>query len=280
VTLLSVRGLRFAYPADGASHECRAGAAEGLRPFSLEGIDLEMREGEMLGVLGPNGSGKSTLLKLLSRALTPAGGEIFLQGAPLGGLTSRAVARSIAVVPQEMSTVFSLSVRQMVSLGLYPRADWFGWAPGPDRGFVDEVLKRTDLWELRDRLTTRLSGGERRRVLLARALVQRPRLLLLDEPTTHLDPRHQVEFVNLLERLRRDEKVAVIAVLHDLSLAAAWCPRLLILSDGRAAAQGPTDEVLSPERLAAVYGVPAAVSVAGGRRQVDFFQHVKGERAS
>lgn len=265
MSFLRIEKVGFSYPRDGGTN--------GAPPFALRDVSVSLEAGELLGVLGPNGSGKSTLLRLLCRVLTPSSGQIFLNGWNLNTLSEKEVARHVALVPQEMSTVFSLTVEQMVTLGLFARSRLFGWRPPATS--LDDILTMTDLWPLRHRLTSHLSGGEKRRVLLARALAQKPQLLLLDEPTAHLDPRHQLEFVQLVDRLRRQMGVAVVAVLHDLRLAQAWCPRLLMLKEGRQAAQGVPEEVLTAPLLQQAYGL----TPQPGAEPLDFFHVIrqKGE---
>ena len=248
MSLLRVEGLSYTYPPD-----------EGGARFALKDVSLSLERGELLGVLGPNGGGKSTLLRLLSRALRAESGGVLLDGRSLEEYPQKHLARRVAMVPQEISTVFALTVEQMIALGRFPHSRWLGGPSERDRAVVDEALARTDLLHLRDRLTPSLSGGERRRVLLARALAQEADVLLLDEPTAHLDPKHQADFVQLVEKLRRERDLAVIAVLHDVSLAAAWCPRLLLLKAGAPVAQGSTAEVLTDKNFEAAYGIPAHV---------------------
>ncbi len=268
---LSVKELSFSYPTD-MSGRVR-------KKFSLEGIGFDLSAGETLGILGPNGGGKSTLLRLLCGQLRPRGGEILLDGQSIGTFSAKALARQVALVPQEMSTIFAVNVREMVSLGLFPWTGFLGWGGADRRDLVDDVLRQTDLWELQDRLTSEISGGERRRVLLARALVQQPKLLLLDEPTTHLDPRHQVEFVQLLDRLRREKGMGVIAVLHDVNLALAWCSSLVLIKEGRMLAAGETGRIMTDNLLEKVYGLPAdAWDISGsGHRYIGFFKALKNK---
>jgi iron complex transport system ATP-binding protein len=262
VTLLSVERLSFAYEgSDGA--------------FALKGVDVDVDEGGLLAVLGPNGSGKSTLLRLICRALLPAAGRVALDGGDTRSMRPAEVAQCVALVPQELSAVFAVTVEQMVSLGRFPRNRWFGWVDDGGGRAVEEALRLTDLWSLRGRLVSHLSGGERRRVLLARALAQEPRLLLLDEPTAHLDPPHQVDFLRLVESLRRERRLAVAAVLHDVNLAMAWCPRWLVLKEGAPLFLGPAEEALASGVLERAYGLrPRLVADADGRRHVDFFHEI------
>ncbi|MBK7689297.1 MAG: ABC transporter ATP-binding protein [Elusimicrobia bacterium] len=246
MNLLTARGLRYTYP-----------KSNGDRPFQLEGIDFALTAGDLLGVLGPNGAGKSTLLRLLIKGLSPASGEVFVEGTALSALSQRAVARALAWVPQELDALFALTVEEMVRLGRYCRVGAWGRLSAEDHRQVARALEETDLTPLRHRPVSRLSGGERRRVLLARALAQEPKVLLLDEPTAHLDPGHVAELVSVVNRLRRERGLAVVAILHDVSLALSWCPRILVLKSGRAVAAGSTAATLTPALLKEVYGVAA-----------------------
>lgn len=261
MSLLAARGLCYTYP-----------KTNGDTPFSMDGIDFALTAGDLLGVLGPNGAGKSTLLRLLIKALAPSGGAVTVEGAPLADLSQRAVARALAWVPQELDALFALTVEEMVRLGRYCRVGAWGRLSAEDHRQVARALEETDLTPLRHRPVNRLSGGERRRVLLARALAQEPKVLLLDEPTAHLDPGHVAELVSVVNRLRRERGLAVMAILHDVSLALAWCPRILVLKSGRAVAAGSTATTLTPALLQEVYGVAARFfpDGAGGPAAVQF----------
>lgn len=263
MTVVSVDRVGFAYP-----------KSNGDRPFVLEDVSFELKEGELLGVLGPNGAGKSTLLRLLIKAIAPREGLVRLGGTPLEDLDQMEVARRAAWVPQELDSLFVLTVEEMVRLGRFCRTGVWGRLGGEDRQQVEKALEETDLLPLRHRPVSHLSGGERRRVLLARALAQEPKVLLLDEPTAHLDPGHQAGLVSVVDRLRRERGLAVVAILHDVSLALAWCPSVLLLKDGRVQAQGPSAQVLTPAILKEVYGLDTVVYPSGLNRPgaVQFLQ--------
>ena len=248
MTVLSVEKAGFAYP-----------KSNGDRPFVLEDVSFELNEGELLGILGPNGAGKSTLLRLLIKAIAPKSGRIELAGTPLEELDQMDVARRAAWVPQELDSLFVLTVEEMVRLGRFCRTGAWGRLGREDRRQVERALEETDLLPLRHRPVNHLSGGERRRVLLARALAQEPKVLLLDEPTAHLDPGHQAGLVAVVDRLRRERGLAVVAILHDVSLALTWCPSVLLMKDGRSQAHGKASDVLTPDILRTVYGLNAVV---------------------
>jgi iron complex transport system ATP-binding protein len=224
----------------------------------VDAIDLVLRRGERLALVGANGVGKSTLLRLLNGTLVPQRGEIRWQGRPLRELRRRELAQRIAVVPQSIPSgpLDDLTVEEVVALGRTPYAGWLGLRgeTAADRAAVAEALQATDLQRLAGRPLAALSGGERQRALLALALAQQAQLLLLDEPTRHLDPHHQVAFLSLVAELTETRGLTVVAVLHDLNLAACYFPRIVLLYRGRIAADGPAAAVLTGEMLARAYG--------------------------
>ena len=229
----------------------------------LYGIQASVRRGEMVGLLGPNGSGKTTLLKLLSGVLRPRQGRILLDGRDLAAWGRREIARRIAVVPQELQVPFAFTVEQMVALGRTPFISLLGTRTSRDREIVREAMQIAEVETLAARIFNELSGGERQRVIVAMALAQQPRLLLLDEPTSHLDIKYQIEVLELVRRLNRETGVTVIAALHDLNLAARYFPRLLLFQRGIVADGGPA-EVLEPHLLQRVYGIAVQVGVMHG----------------
>jgi iron complex transport system ATP-binding protein len=227
--------------------------------FRLAGVTFELAAGEILGVIGPNGSGKTTLVRLLSRVREPELGEIRLAGTPLGRMSRRAVARQVAVVPQEVAPVFPLTVEELCLMGRRPHAGGRFFDAPEDVARAREAMAQAGVLDLADQPLDALSGGERQRAVLARALAQEPRLLLLDEPTSHLDLRHQREIVGLLRRLNRDRGTAIILVSHDLNLAGELADRLMLLAGGRMAKLGAAAEVLDEPTLEAAYGCPVRV---------------------
>jgi len=236
----------------------------------LDGVSLTANDGEMVGLIGPNASGKTTLIRLLSRVLVPARGEILIAGRPLGALARADVARDIAVVPQDVPQGFPYTVEELVLMGRYPHSPRRLFESDDDREHARQALVATGVLDLRREPLDRLSGGERQRVMLARALAQRPRLLVLDEPTAHLDLRHQVECVGLLRRLNRESGLGIVLVSHDLNMAAEICDRVLLLDRGAAAGVGVPKVVLTEATLEAVYGCRIAVGThsATGRPTV------------
>jgi iron complex transport system ATP-binding protein len=259
--LLEVRGLDFAYP---FPERRRA------RPFRLSGLSFEMTPGEILGVIGPNSAGKTTLIRVLTKVLEPTGGEIFLGGRSLQSLTRWELAREVAVVPQETPPAFPYTVEQLVLMGRYPHAPGRFFERPEDLAIARGAMAATGVLDLAPVALESLSGGERQRAIVARALAQEPRLLILDEPTAHLDLRYQAEVAGLLRRLNRERGVTILLVSHDLNLAAELSNRLLLLAEGRVARVGPPEQVLDESILAAAYGCPVGVekSRRGVRVQV------------
>jgi len=218
----------------------------------LHSLDLDVAAGEVVALLGPNGAGKSTLVAVVSNVLRPDEGEVRLLGAPLSSLSRRELARRLAVVPQVATLPEGFRVLEIVQMGRTPYLRPFGAPSEVDDEAVGRALEATGAASLADRRVEELSGGERQRVVLARALAQGPQLLLLDEPTSHLDLRYQVE-VARLARAAADSGVGVLFVAHDLNLAARLCDRVVLLSEGRVVASGPPGRVLEAQRLSSVY---------------------------
>lgn len=225
---------------------------------ALHGVTLDFVSGEIAGIVGPNGSGKTTLLRAIHGLLAPARGSVLLDGRDVRLLGPREIATIVGRVPQHSRDGFGFTVYEVVMMGRYPHQHPLDGERAEDLASVRSALERTHTWHLRRRPVEGLSGGERQRVLLARALAQEPRVLLLDEPTAHLDIRFQLEIMDLVAGLAGGA-LTVIAALHDLNLAAAYCGRLVLLADGRIASAGSPAEVLDPERLRAVYGAEVAV---------------------
>ncbi|GIX45875.1 MAG: ABC transporter ATP-binding protein [Candidatus Tectimicrobiota bacterium] len=226
----------------------------------LRQLELALQPGEVLALIGPNGAGKTTLLRALARLLRPQSGAVLLAGRDVWRLSPRTVARQLALAPQSEAAFWPLTVEQAVALGRAPHRGWLLPYTARDRQALESVLQRTGLQALRTRLLTQLSGGELRRVVLARALVQEPQILLLDEPTAHLDLKYQGEVLALVRHLAHRDRLAVVLALHDLNQAALCADRLALLAQGTLLASGPPAAVLTPERLAQAYGVRVAVT--------------------
>ena len=223
------------------------------------GLDLSVGEGEMTAVLGPNGSGKTTLVRLAVGHLGPSSGAVTLRGKSLTDIPARERARTISVVPQESHLAFDFTVREIVLMGRAPHQGILGVDGEDDRSIALEAMEQTGIAHLAERRFPELSGGERQRVVIARALAQRPRLLLLDEPTAFLDLKHRLSVYALLTGLNRDLGITIVVVSHDINLAARHCGRVVLLHRGVVAADGSPDDVLTVENLRSVYGVDADV---------------------
>jgi iron complex transport system ATP-binding protein len=240
--------------------------SDGERPV-LSGVDLEVRAGETVALLGANGSGKTTLLGVMAGTIPATRGTVELLGVPIGERSRAEIARSVAVLPQSLELPVGFRVAEVVAMGRTPHGTGrFGWNDEDGRAVAD-ALRDADAEDLADRPVTELSGGERQRVLVALALAQEPSLLLLDEPTSHLDVAHAAALLVALTRLQRARGVTVIAVLHDLVLAATWAPRVAVLDAGRIMADGPPASALGPDVVRQAYGVTmdAAVTESGHR---------------
>ena len=244
-----LRSVQFAYP-----------AADGdRRAFVLSDVSFDVHAGEILGVIGPNSAGKTTIVRLLTRVLAPTGGEVRLDGTPLRDLSGRAIARQVAVVPQELPQAFPFTVEQLVLMGRYPHSPGRFFETDEDLAIAREAMVTTGVLDLASAPLESLSGGERQRAVIARALAQRPRLLILDEPTAHLDLRHQAACAALLHRLSRERGVTIMLVSHDLNLAADLCDRLLLLAGGRLVRIGAPEIVLDETLLSEAFGCRIAV---------------------
>ncbi|PSP79641.1 heme ABC transporter ATP-binding protein [Halobacteriales archaeon QS_1_68_20] len=225
----------------------------------LSDVDLTVESGRFVGLIGPNGAGKTTLLRTINGVLAPDDGAVRVDGQHVTALSASAVGRRVATVPQNTNLSFSFDVRQVVAMGRNPYVSRFGTESVRDRELVERALERTDVAELADRPITDVSGGERQRVLLARALAQDASVLMLDEPTASLDVNHQVRTLELVADLVSEGRTAVAAI-HDLNLAAHYCDELVLLSDGRVLDAGDPEDVLTEENLQTAFDARAAVT--------------------
>ncbi|GJM70379.1 ABC transporter ATP-binding protein [Paenibacillus macerans] len=213
-----------------------------------------------MGLIGPNGSGKTTLLNLISGVERPDAGEISLDGRPLTSYGRKALSRKIAVLQQDGLPPVSYSVRDVVEMGRFPYQDWRGRekdGPEGSRRLLGEIMDKLELSALEHRPLSALSGGQRQRAALGKVMAQQPELVLLDEPTTYLDLRYQMQFMELVAGWQCEEGLTVVAVMHDLNLAALFCDRLLVLSEGGVVAEGPPEDILSAAMVDKVYQVKA-----------------------
>lgn len=233
----------------------------------LDDAAIAVAPTELVGLVGPNGAGKTTMLRALAGLLAPDGGTVLLGGTAVGAIDPRALARDLAYLPHGAPCHWRLPVERVVALGRLPHQGRFGRPASGDGDVIEAALHRAGVVQFRDRPVQTLSAGERARVMIARALAQEPRVLLADEPTVALDPYHQLRVLDLL-RDRAAAGAAVVAVLHDLSLAARFCSRIVLLVAGRVAADGSPAEVLTPARLRAAYGVDVIVGDPSERTYV------------
>ena len=226
----------------------------------LKGLSFSVSSGHFTGIIGPNGSGKTTLLKLLARLKKPDAGSVMLEKQALSAFTQNKLARTMAVVAQDTDAAYQFTVEDVVLMGRAPYIKRFQAETLTDYEIVHHALEVTGCTHLRDRYVTELSGGERQRVMIARALAQQPKILLLDEPTSHLDIGYQQEILDLVKRLSTTEGLTVVAVLHDLNLAAYYCHELVLMHEGVIRASGPPGQVLTADNIEDVYGIRVLVS--------------------
>jgi iron complex transport system ATP-binding protein len=239
-SLIRARGLEVRYGAENA----------------LRGLDAAIAAGEVAAILGENGSGKSTFLKVLARILAPAGGELDFDGKPLDSIPRKDTARRIAYVPQSVELVFPIRSLDLVLQGRAPHSLRFVAETAEDYDRAREAMRACDVEPLADRDASTLSGGERRRVFLARALAQEAEVWLLDEPTAGLDPRHRLEFLETLWRIHARRRTTVLLVTHEIGLAADLATRVLLLKAGATIAEGPRETVLTVENLSRTFEAP------------------------
>jgi iron complex transport system ATP-binding protein len=245
--MLSTEGLTVAY------------TSGGRELVALRSVSFELRAGEVLGLVGPNGSGKTTFIRAVTGAVRPAAGRVMVGGRDATSLSQRELARLMAVVPQDPSLPPAFAALECVLMGRTPHLRLLQNESRHDLAIARRAMIATDTWALADRLLGELSGGERQRVVVARALAQETPVLLLDEPTTHLDIGHQAGVLQLVRRAALTDGKAVLAVVHDLTLSAQYCDRLVMLRDGGVVASGAPAKVLDPAVLREVYGVPVDV---------------------
>jgi len=235
--------------------ECRYGSVK-----VLEDVSLSVKGGDFVGILGPNGSGKTTLLKSISRILKPHKGTILLNKADIYSLKSIDVAKQLAVVPQDTSIGFNFAVLDIVLMGRNPHMKRLQMESERDMAVARKVMNLTNIWHLAERPINELSGGEKQRVIIARALAQEPKILLLDEPLTHLDIVNQLEIMDLVKDLCIEEKLIILAVFHDFNLAARYCGSAIMLKKGKIFSVGNLADVLNSENIKSVFNVDAIVT--------------------
>ncbi len=220
----------------------------------LNNLSCTVRENDFLVIIGPNGAGKTTLLRVLCGLLPAASGTVHILGRPLSAYSRRKLAATVALVPQNMSLEFSFTVAETVLMGRAPHLGLLEQERSEDFAIAGEAMRFTQIDHLADRRLDQLSGGERQRVMIARAISQQPRIMLLDEPTAALDPAHQLVVMQLMQRLRKEENITVIMVSHDLNLAALFGSSILLIQDGKDIVSGSPAEIMTPENLQRAYG--------------------------
>ncbi|MCD6576908.1 MAG: ABC transporter ATP-binding protein [Anaerolineaceae bacterium] len=222
----------------------------------ISNIHFNLQEGQLLAVIGPNGSGKTTLIRAISQVLPFIKGQLHINGTDLFQTNENRRARLMSVVPQSTYVPPSFLVQEVVLMGRTPYMNWNGKASPQDKRFVREAMEQTNVEKFKNQMCGELSAGERQRVILARALAQNTPVLLMDEPTSHLDLRYQVEFLELTRKLGRDRGKTVLVAMHDLNLAARFGDLILAMESGKTAAFGSVKEILQPDTLSAIYGLP------------------------
>lgn len=257
---LEIYGIRFSY--DG-------------RPV-LNEVTFSVKEGEVVGLIGPNGSGKTTLIKCIDRILKPKAGVVLVDGRGMGTMTLQERSWLMAYVPQSAHSVFSSTVFETVLLGRKPYISW--GLSQRDKEVVSQAIYLMGLENYTLRQFNELSGGERQKVLITRALVQEPEILLLDEPTSNLDLRHQIEVLNIIRRVAREKGMTVLMVMHDLNLAARFSDRLILLREGKVWDGGTPAEVLTPENMRQVYGIEAIIYRNSGHTHIIPLEVSQAER--
>jgi iron complex transport system ATP-binding protein len=246
---LSLRGVTAGYPSADARPDATVGGSRGPVLPRIQDVDLEVSAGELVCVLGPNGAGKTTLVRVASGLLAPAAGEVRLMGTPLSGRARGEVARSLAVVEQVQHLSMGFSVTEVVAMGRAPHQGGWMRPNEADARIVADALARCDLRALGARPANELSGGEQKRVAVARALAQQPKVLLLDEPGAFLDVRHQLDLYELLATEVKERSLACLVVMHDLNVAAQFADRIVLMKDARVVASGPVADVMTWKTL-------------------------------
>jgi iron complex transport system ATP-binding protein len=227
----------------------------------LCGIDLSIDEGKIYSIIGPNGSGKTTLLRVVSRNLKPSSGSVHLNGNNIHRMNTKKVAKEMAVLTQVHSGMNDVTVKQLISYGRFAHIDWWRGKNSKDTEVIDECIEKTGLSEYAERKISTLSGGERQRAWIAMSLAQKPNILILDEPTTFLDISHQLEVMELVSRLNREENITILMVLHDINHAARYSDELIVIKDGGIFKVGKPMDVLTADTLREVFNVKASVTM-------------------
>ncbi len=240
---IEVKSLKFGYNDD----------------LVLKDIFFDIKKGVFLSIVGPNGSGKSTILKLLNNIYDPKSASILIEGKDINKFKKKELARKIALVAQDTTINFEFTVEELVLMGRHPHKGRFESENKDDYKLVEESLKLTNTYFLKDRMVTELSGGERQRVLIARALAQDPSIILLDEPTAHLDINHQIEILNLLKRLNKERGMTIVLVIHDINLSIRYSDEIMMLNKGKILGRGKPEKVITKENIKEAYNLKVEI---------------------
>lgn len=233
----------------------------------LDNISFEVESGEILGILGPNGSGKTTLLNVLNGVLKKKNGDIFIKNKKIEDYSRKELAKIMAILPQDMSPSFDFTVYEIVSMGRYPHLGLLDSFSEKDEKMIENAMEITDVLKFKNKSIREISGGERQRVFIARAIAQEPEIILLDEPTSNLDLKYQIEILDIIEKMRKEGKTIIISM-HDVNLAIKYCSRLALLSSGKIYAIGKPDEIIDEKSISEVYGIEGKIIRNGNNRIV------------
>ncbi|MGD8778405.1 MAG: ABC transporter ATP-binding protein [Ignavibacteria bacterium] len=237
--------------------------------FQLENISLKIAEQEFISIMGPNGSGKSTLLKILCNLLTPGKGKRFFLGKPYSQYSRKDFAKFAAFVPQSTVSIFPFSVFEIVMMGRTPHLNFWGYEKSQDVELVNETLELLGIFNLRNKGINEVSGGEAQRAFLARAIVQQPKILFLDEPNAHLDIEHQISTFNFLKKLNNDHGTAIVSVSHDFNLSGYFSDRVILMRKGEIFIDDITPSVLNEENIKDIFNINSSVDYNSGRIKID-----------
>lgn len=230
----------------------------------VQNLNLRVKKGQVVSIIGPNASGKSTILKSIAGIIKPVSGKIFIEEKDISKMDSKKLAQKVSILLQQNKNPDDMSIEELVYFGRYPHKKWLEGFEASDKKIIEEAMKLTNTFALSDKTLETLSGGERQRAWIAMALAQEPDILLFDEPTTYLDLAHQIEFLELVNRLNKETGVTVGLVLHDLNQAARYGNYLFAMKEGKIFAQGSPEEVLNPQNILSIYNIEAKIFNAAG----------------
>ena len=230
----------------------------------VQNLSLRVKKGQVVSIIGPNASGKSSILKSIAGIIKPVSGKIFIEEKDISKMDSKKLAQKVSILLQQNKNPDDMSIEELVYFGRYPHKKWLEGFEASDKKIIEEAMKLTNTFALRDKTLETLSGGERQRAWIAMALAQEPDILLFDEPTTYLDLAHQIEFLELVNRLNKETGVTVVLVLHDLNQAARYGNYLFAMKEGKIFAQGSPEEVLNPQNILSIYNIEAKIFNAAG----------------